>query len=700
MDVFLACREINEAFVAGNQSVARNLLIKLLAEMQAQDVKYQPVVNELIRMTGLFPYLRLDEATWGQRFVHNAFAVDVGNQTATLHREQSLVLSKLVSGTDLAISAPTSFGKSFIIDAFIALKKPTTVVIIVPTIALMDETRRRLFRKFSNEYQIVTAPETRLSDKNILVFPAERAFGYLTALDRIDLLVIDEFYKASLKHDKDRAPALVKAIIKLSRKSEQRYFLAPNIKTIARNPLTVGMEFLELLDFNTVFLERHERWQNIGSDDSAKSNELLSIIGTRSSKTLVYAGTYSEIGRVSDLVRERLPVIKDRPHTVHFAAWLRKNYQSDWELADLVERGVGVHNGQLHRCLSQLQVQIFEHPKGFDTIISTSSIIEGVNTSAENVVIWKSKLGGGRLKDFTFKNIIGRSGRMFRHFIGKVYLLDKPPEEEDSQLEIEFPDQILGDLDENDSVEGLSDGQLERIIEYRQTMSKILGVENFRRLKAENLLQDSDSEFLLNVASDMRQNPSNWAGLSYLNSSNPQQWERMLYNIVKLKPGGWDGKWSNVVEATKILAKNWVLSLPMLLRELNSKGISIEEFFKIERTITFKLSALLSDVNHLHRMIIGDGTDISSFVRKVGHAFLPGAVYHLEEYGLPRMIAKKMQESGLIDFESDNMDLHKALRDLQWIGAARIQEIPTLDPFDRYVIRFFFAGITQERSID
>ncbi len=53
------------------------------------------------------------------------------------------------------------------------------------------------------------------------------------------------------------------------------------------------------------------------------------------------------------------------------------------------------------RRLSQLQVLLFEHEKGFDSIISTSSIIEGVNTSAQNVVIWKSKLGQTNLKDFT-----------------------------------------------------------------------------------------------------------------------------------------------------------------------------------------------------------------------------------------------------------------------------------------------------------
>ena len=32
-----------------------------------------------------------------------------------------------------------------------------------------------------------------------------------------------------------------------------------------------------------------------------------------------------------------------------------------------------------------------------------------------------SKTGAKSLNDFTYRNIIGRGGRMFKHFIGKIY---------------------------------------------------------------------------------------------------------------------------------------------------------------------------------------------------------------------------------------------------------------------------------------
>jgi hypothetical protein len=699
MDVFDTCREINSLIGSNNETAARNLLIRLLADLDRTKETYPQVVNEMIRATGLFPYLQLSTASWDQKFVHYAFEVDVGRRIATLHREQSSVLSKLLDGKSIAVSAPTSFGKSFIIDAFIAIKQPVNVVIIVPTVALMDETRRRLFKKFSDVYTIITAPDTLLGKKNILIFPQERAFGYLATLETIDLLVVDEFYKASQMHDRDRAPSLVRAILKLSRKAKQRYYLAPNIKKLNDNAFTHDMEFLELLDFNTVYLDIKDLYKEIGGDEIKKRQKLLEIISPRTEKSLIYAGTYSEIAKITNLVIAELPPV-DRLYTTAFSKWLRQNYQSDWVLADLVERAIGVHNGSMHRCLSQLQIRLFEYADGFDGIVSTSSIIEGVNTSAQNVIVWKSKLGRTNLKDFTYRNIIGRGGRMFKYFVGNIFLLDAPPESEDTQLDIKFPDEVLGTLDEEQDAESLTKQQIERIIEYKTQMSSLIGVENFERARRENLFQDSDGEFLLQLAKDMASSPVEWRGLGYLNSNNPDQWDAMLYKIIRLKPGSWETQFNKVVSATKAIAYNWDYDLPHLLLTLKDDGIEIEEFFKLERTITFKLSALLGDVNELHRMIVNPSIDISAFIGRMSRAFLPSAVYQLEEYGLPRMISKKIHASGLVDFLDPEMDLLTALERFNELGLEAVLAIKSLGPFDRYVVRFFFDGITPDQMID
>jgi hypothetical protein len=94
------------------------------------------------------------------------------------------------------LSAPTSFGKSLIIDALLASGKFDNVVIIVPTIALIDETRRRLSR-FRQRYKIITHPSQESGERNVFVLTQERAVDRKD-VDDIDLLVIDEFYKLDI----------------------------------------------------------------------------------------------------------------------------------------------------------------------------------------------------------------------------------------------------------------------------------------------------------------------------------------------------------------------------------------------------------------------------------------------------------------------------------------------------------------------
>ncbi len=705
MDIFQACHKINDFLLDNKEVDARNELIKLLDYHSKKEIDYSPLVNHLIRETGLYPYLQTETASWNDRYIYEVFKVNIGDRdTKTLHREQSSLLKRLINGENIAVSAPTSFGKSFVIDAFIAIKKPNNVVIIVPTIALTDETRRRLYKKFSSQYKIITTTEVDLSEKNIFIFPQERAINYIDKLETIDILIIDEFYKASSSYDKDRSPSLLKAIIKLGQKSKQKYFLAPNITSIQENVFTKDMLFENKLDFNTVYLEKHELYKKIVGNKTekelAKGQALLKIIRKTNEKSLIYASSYSQIDKVSNLLNEELPITK-KTLLIEFSNWLTLNYDANWKLTNLIKRGVGIHNGQLHRSLSQIQVKLFEEQEGLDNIISTSSIIEGVNTSAENVIIWRNRISGTNsiLDNFTYKNIIGRSGRMFKHFIGKIYLLEKPPEEGVTQLDIPFPDSILSDIDADIYKTSLNNEQIGKIIAFKQEMSDLLGKETYDRLLNENIFQANDPDFIKDTARQMVSNSNEWNGLSYLNSDDIEDWDRLLFKIINLKPGKWgDGVYSvqhrKFVSFVKILANNWNKTIPDLLDELDEFDINIDQFFKLERIVTFDLSSLISDINTLQNEILNNDTDISPFISKLSHAFLPSVVYQLEEYGLPRMISRKLHKKGIIDFFDENLTIHKAIEKFHQIGKENLLSQPFFDNFDKYIIEYFYDGIS------
>lgn len=168
----------------------------------------------------------------------------------------------------------------------------------------------------------------------------------------------------------------------------------------------------------------------------------------------------------------------------------------------------------------------------------------------------------------------------------------------------------------------------------------------------------------------------------------------MLYKLLNFKSVGWESPYGHIVAAAKATSANWRRPLSAILRDLEGSGITIDDFFKLERTITYKLSALVSDANELHKIIVNSDVDVSRFIGGLSRAFLPGPVYSLEEYGLPRMIAKKIQLSRLIDFTTPDFGLNAALRKFQEVGLQRMIEIQTLTVFDRYVLKLFYDGIT------
>ncbi|OHE08976.1 MAG: hypothetical protein A2513_03085 [Sulfurimonas sp. RIFOXYD12_FULL_33_39] len=690
MYIFNQCKEISNQLDLNNEDKARNQLILLLDYMKNNNIEYSHIVNHLIRLTGLYPYIDTDNAILEDRLIYDMFKVDTGSdEPLTLHREQSNLLKKLLNGKNLAISAPTSFGKSFVIDSFISIKKPNNILIIVPTIALSDEIRRRLYKKFSYEYKIITTADVELSDKNIFIFPQERAIGYIDAIKNLDLLVIDEFYKASFDFDKERSSTLQKAILKLGKKANQKYYLAPNIEKLYSNLFTEGMEFIPLT-FNTVYLSKHDTYKEITL--SNKNAKLIEILNQHKDiKTLIYAGTFPEIDTVSELIKKSIPN-SDSKKLKLFSSWLATNYEKNWNLTKVVRKGMGIHNGRLHRSLSQIQIKMFEDEDGLNNIVSTSSIIEGVNTSAQNVIVWKNY----RLNSFTYKNIIGRSGRMFKHFVGHIYLFVKPPKDDEIQLTIEFSENTIPDVDEVEYKDDLTKEQITKIIEHKENMYNILGKEIYERLIKENSFQSS-RELIEKIAIDMKNNPDTWNGLSHLNST-PNKWDNPLYKAINLQAGKWDIKHGDFVYFTKILSQNWNKSIPELLAYLSKHAIKIDMFFLLERNATFKLSALLGDINTLQKVIFKNkNVDISPFISKVSHAFLPSVVYQLEEYGLPRMLSKKIHIAKVINFEDETLNIHSAINIFNKLSIEYIKsKVVTFDEFDLYILDYFYDGISNK----
>jgi len=170
---------------------------------------------------------------------------------------------------------------------------------------------------------------------------------------------------------------------------------------------------------------------NVASIKSSRtSNFLRSTNSIRSERpniqTLVFCSSLRSANHIAELLVNRLPASNNA--TKHFSEWLSEHYHPDWVVPKALECGVGVHHGKLPRSIAQQMVRYFDEGK-MKILLCTSTLIEGVNTKAKNEVVYDNKIANKKIDHFTFNNIKGRSGRMFQHFIGNVYLFDPPPQQ-------------------------------------------------------------------------------------------------------------------------------------------------------------------------------------------------------------------------------------------------------------------------------
>lgn len=415
----------------------RDLVIRSLDKFQLFDDVEQSLLLSLVRTVGLFPYItpHVENISLSDRLAYEVHRVEGVEKGMVFHRLQAHVFHLLMQGRNVVLSASTSVGKSLVIDAVLAQGKFKKVVVIVPTIALIDETRRRLVRRFKQSCNIITHPsqEAKESVINVYLLTQERVLQR-SDLDDVDFFVIDEFYKLDLASDSDeknRSIDLSLAFHKLAKLGAQFYLLGPHIQNIQ------GLDGYEYnfipSNFSTVAVDVTH--YNLRTRGDERKEKLLELCAQISSPTLIYCQSPASANRVAQFLIDdgQFPPLEA---TREVSEWIAENYHPAWNVAKAISLGIGIHHGGVPRAIQQYFVKLFNE-RTIRYIICTSTMIESVNTSAENVIIYDRRINKNTFDFFTFKNISGRAGRMNQYFIGKVFMLEEPPEEK--SLTVDYP---------------------------------------------------------------------------------------------------------------------------------------------------------------------------------------------------------------------------------------------------------------------
>lgn len=383
-----------------------------------------------------------------------------------LHRYQKNVLDMFVAGQNnrFILSAPTSFGKTFIVYEIIKKIRYKNVVLIFPTISLLSENFEKLLSGLSNtfnDYKVHTLSEDdEVAEKNIWIFTPERFLSFTDKheFQQFDFVFIDEIYKIDNEFiidkettgENERDIAYRVALSYACKKSNDLLLAGPYMNMANRtsfanfvkdnNFAVINYNNIEIVNKTIIDIKRKKEYNidgiQIELDENSKYSKVCDIavrLTNSKENTIIYNNYKSGTERyakeiISRLDQKEIHFESDDPIYRMFVEHLENTYSAEWIIVKALKYGIGIHHGLVPKYIQKEIINLFN--RGILLyLISTTTITEGVNTSAKNIIITSNKKGRKYLKPFDAKNIAGRAGRFLQHFSGRVIIIDNNFEE-------------------------------------------------------------------------------------------------------------------------------------------------------------------------------------------------------------------------------------------------------------------------------
>jgi DEAD/DEAH box helicase/Helicase conserved C-terminal domain len=488
----------------------RDMVIRVLEHFDKVYESTRETWNELVEAAGLHPYVDRKNLR-GSIAIRHEFHRSRSLPSYYLHREQLMLSAYLEEGRSVIVSAPTSFGKSLLIEEVIATKQHNNIVIIQPTLALLDETRKKL-EKYRDTYHLVVSTHQRpMEGRNLFLFTGERVVEYET-FPLIDFFVIDEFYKLSLARDDERAATLNQALYRLLKITDRFYLLGPNIKSVSTGLTEKHDAIWHRSDYATVSVDVTKVYEGKGWRErdrksvQGREKELFRLLPKLDEPTIIYCASPHKATELADRFSSHLDgseadIIVPQANS-DVIDWIEENLHERWSLARTLRKGIAFHHGSLPRHLGSSIVDGFNRGH-IQYLFCTSTLIEGVNTTARNVILFDKQKGRKPIDFFDYKNIVGRSGRMTIHYVGKVFQFHPEPSQLDLDVDVPLFDQANAPLEllvqlEKDDIEDETkkrlavfeslDEELKRIIKKNSGLlvdGQIAVVKEMERLAAQ-----------------------------------------------------------------------------------------------------------------------------------------------------------------------------------------------------------------------
>lgn len=648
-----------------DNSEGRKILIHVLDIWDQVNDDTKEIWENLVERAGFYPYLNkknLKNLSF-QAVIRREWYRSENLPGVYFHAKQKVIERKISRGYNVAVSAPTSFGKSLLIEEIVARNSYKNILIIQPTLALIDETRRRLqkYKAYSMVMNTMQAP----SERNVFILTAERVLEYKN-LPQIDFLVVDEFYKVSSRANDNRQGILNIALSRLLEDSKvQSLYLTPSIDEMSEEFLKKYNIYFFKTDYSLVNTNIHEiRYK--GSEE--KKHKLFEMLAKKEDPSLVYV---SSPKRAYKMAIEYLDYLKTHlekqflEQSLLLTDWISDNISEKWRFNSALKYGIGVHNGELPRHVVSSQLEYFNQGK-LKVMFVTTSLIEGVNTAAKNMFIFDERKGKIKLDYFDFSNIVGRAGRMKKYFTGEVYLFGEKPEKNDFKIDVPFveqtnaSDEVLINLPYSEMKE---DSQKRIEILKGNIPTELIEIikNNYVSVdEQKQLYQEIEKNYLVLADKLVWKNPiPSYQELSY------------TLGLVYKHLDGVSLKYTNMLAAQSLIWVGNSSMKNMVSRQYNfyTKSSSFkDETTRREKAISFVLSFLRKEAGYRIPKYLGVIQTIQEYVYQ-NHQMVPGDytffsallengqanenLNMLVDLGVPTSAIKKISAGVPKDFETD-----------------------------------------------
>lgn len=291
----------------------------------------------------------------------------------------------------------------------------------------------------------------------MFIFTPER---YLSFLDSqkgtvFDFAFIDEIYKIDngylvdeetvLENERDVAYRL--ALEYICRQAKDIFLAGPYISLNNDETYNSFLKFTEennfqILQYNEFEIVSKQYYEiskrgsyNIDEYDVYIPNKqrktlLLQIIPKISfpaENTIIYCGKKTDTEKYAQILIQEPNIVKtfsdmykeeDELYKI-FVEHLERTYGEEWIVVVALKARIGIHHGLIPKYIQKEIINLFGRGQ-LVCLFSTTTITEGVNTPAKNIIITSLKKGKKDLKQFDAKNIAGRAGRFGKHYSGRI----------------------------------------------------------------------------------------------------------------------------------------------------------------------------------------------------------------------------------------------------------------------------------------